>query len=270
MSKDYSERDLDIGQAKARPRGTLPHLPDDATVAVLQAWLTRALRPPEGWVIESFERAGRDPSDPAVLYVRNGRESQSYRFRRQSDLCNKCRSTIISVTDAKLSVPHLTATEVEDVWVALCRLGTVLTEWDERDETRKWVEQMIQATMPLTGHTLVPDGRHDGLMALKGQGEFTRSDALVLLRPGNADEARYIQRPVRFLDAQTGDQWLRAGELATFVRWVIGVEPMSHANLRARLHEIAVVGRLFEDYRPPHPKLNLYQLPEDLTSGEGK
>lgn len=262
MSKDYSERDLDIGQAKARARGTLPHLPDDATVVLLQAWLTRALRPIEGWVIEGFERMGRNGRDPCWLKVRNGRESHTYRFDHQSDLYTRCRTTILAVTDAKLRVPHLTGSEVEDVWSALCQLGQVLTEWDDRDETRKWVEQMVQATMPLTGHTLVPDGRHDGLLALKGQGEFTRADALVLLRPGNADEARYIQRPVRFVDAQTGDQWLRAGELATFVRWVVGVEPMSHGTLRARLHEIGVVGRLFEDYRPPHPKLNLYQLPE--------
>jgi hypothetical protein len=49
------------------------------------------------------------------------------------------------------------------------------------------------------------------------------------------------------------------------VRWVVGVEPLAHGTLRARLYEIGVVHRYFEDYRPPHPKLGLYQLTEALV-----
>ena len=51
------------------------------------------------------------------------------------------------------------------------------------------------------------------------------------------------------------------------VRLVVAVEPLSHATLRARLHEIGVVGRLFEDYHAPHPKVQLYQLPDELIQG---
>ena len=252
---------------KARPRGTLPYLPRDREPEPLLAWVTAAFRPAKGWRVTGFERTGREPEDPCTVKLMNGRESRVYRFRAQKDLHKTPRVTITSVTDGWLNVPHLTGSEIEDLWQALCTLGQVLTEHDERDETRKWIEQMIIATLPMTGYTLVPDARHDALMAIKAQREFTKTDALSLVRPsGNGDE-QYQQRPIRFVDKQTAEQWLRAGEAATFVRWVVGVEPMSHGTLRARLHEIGVTGRRFEDHRPPHPKLNLYQLTDELIEG---
>ncbi len=119
--------------------------------------------------------------------------------------------------------------------------------------------------MPLGGYSLGPDARHDGLMAIKAAGEFTKGDALSLIRGG--DDQRYQQRPLRFVDSQTGEQWVRVGETATFVRWVVGVEPLSHATLRARLHEIGVVGRLFEDYHAPHPKVQLCSALSEADQG---
>lgn len=271
MSPDFTPGDLDRLQAKPRPKGSIPYLPDTDDPEVLRDWLTLAFRPPPGWTIHSFERTGRDRRDPATLLVINGRESKPYRFDRQADLVGtSLRSAVLAIADGKLRMPHLTGGEIEDVWAALCMLGQVLTEWDERDEARKWCEQMIVATMPLRGHTLAPDGRHAALMALKSAGEFTRPDALSLVRPGNADEQRYQQRPARFVDETTGEQWLRAGEMATYLRWVLGVEPLSHKLLRSRLKEIGVVGRVFEDYRPPHPKLNLYQLTDELVEYTGE
>lgn len=264
---DFSERDSYVLKAKARPKGTLPYLPDGREPEALRDWLTLACRPDEGWRVSGFERTGRDPRDPCWLQLANGREARTYRFNHQTDLCKDPRITVVSTTDGKLAVPHLTGTEVEDFWVALCQLGTVLTEHDERDETRKWIEQLLPATSVLTGHTLTPEGRHDGLMALKRAGEFTKSDALTYLRPDPVNGSAYLQRPARFVDEKTGDQWVRVGETGTFVRWVVGVEPLSHGTLRARLHEVGVVGRLFEDYRPPHPKLNLYQLTSELIEG---
>jgi hypothetical protein len=263
----FTEADLDADSGKARPRGSLPYLPRDADAEALQAWLTLAFRPPDGWTVQRFERAGRDKTDAATLVVANGRESKMFRFKAQRDLVRTPRQIVAAVASGWLAMPHLTGSEIEDVWMALCTLGDVLTEYDEADDTRKWIEQMLRVTLPLNGHTLVPDGRHAGLMAMKSLGEFTRSDAEALRRPG--EDRGYMQRPVRFIDSTTGDQWLRAGETATFVRWVIGVEPLSGATLKARLHEIGVVGRPFEDYRPPHPKLNLYQLTDRLIGGLG-
>jgi len=252
---------------KPRPKGKLPYLPDDLDdPEVLRDWLTLAFRPPTGWRVTGFERTGRDKGDPCLLMVRNGRDSRVYRFSRQGDLLAGMRTTVVGATDHWLRVPHLTGGEIEDVWAALCHLGKVLTEWDERDETRKWIEQLVRASRPMTGHTLVPDGRHAALMALKTEPEFVKADALSMIRPGDAEG--YQQRPVRFIDSQTGQQWVRAGETAAFIRWVVGVEPISPATLKARLNEVGVIGRKFEDYRPPHPKRNLYELPEPLGGAQ--
>jgi hypothetical protein len=267
---DFTEDDLDRVQAKPRPRGKLPYLPDERDSAdALLAWLTLAMRPPEGWRVQSFERLGPDRDHPALLIVANGRESRTFRFKRQRDLRADPRSELAAVASGWLAMPHLTGGEVEDVWMALCTVGQVLTEQDEPDQTREWIEAMLPVCLPLTGHTLVPDGRHAGLMALKALGEFTKTDALSMVRPG-PDEG-YQRRPTKFVDKHTGAQYLRVGETAAYLRYVVGVEPLSHSTLRARLHEIGVVAELFEDRRPPHPKLNLYHLTDSLIQdGEGQ
>jgi hypothetical protein len=152
--------------------------------------------------------------------------------------------------------------------VALCKLGRVLTEHDELQQTREWIEAMLPVTLPLFGHTLVPDGRHAGLMALRAAGMFGKQDALSLVR-GVTDHDHYQQRPVRFVDDQTGEQFVRAGETACYLRWVVGVEPLAHQTLRARLQEIGVVGKLFEAYQAPHPKAQLFQLSDELIEQVG-
>lgn len=267
---DFTARDLDALQEKPRPRGVLPYLPKEREPLSLRRWLTLAFHPEKGWTLHGFERAGRDARDPATLMFSNGRESRTFRFKTQRELMKSPRSIASAISDGWLAMPHLTPSEVEDVWVALCTLGRVLTEHDEVEQTREWIEQMLPSTLPLTGHSLVPDARHGALMAIKASGEFTKSDALSMIRPpSNGDGEHYQQRPIRFIDSQTGEQWVRVGETATFVRWIVGVEPLSHATLKARLHEIGMAGRLFEDYHPPHPKLQLYQLPESLIEGLG-
>jgi len=249
---------------KPRPKGSLPYLPDEREPETLRAWLTRALRPPSNWGLSGFERTGRDGRDPCALAFVNGRESRRYRIKRQTDLMRSPRLTLASATDGWLAVPHLTAGEIEDVWAALCTLGRVLTEFDEPEQTREWVEAYLPATSTLAGFSLVPDSRHDALMAIRRAGEFRRGDAEQMRRGADPGLQR---RPTRVVDAMTGEQWIRPGELAAYVRWVLGVEPLSHGTLRARLQEIGVDGRYFEDRRPPHPKLALYRLSESLIEG---
>ena len=259
---DYTDEDLDRLQQKARPKGKLPWLPDGRDEAPkLREWLTLATRPPLSWTLSGYERAGRNKNDPCWLLFQNGRDAKKFRVEQQWQLVTAPRATLLTVSDGWLATPHLTPGEAEDLWAALCTLGRVLAEHDEVDEMREAVEAMLPATMPLTGYTLVPDGRHDALMAIRAAGEFTRPEALALARGG---EDRYQQRPTRFIDSQTGEQWLRANETACYLRWVLGIEPLSAGHLKARLIEIGVVGRYFEDYRPPHPKLSLYQLTEAL------
>jgi hypothetical protein len=262
VTEEFTERDLDIAQAKPRPKGSLPYLPNNGDVELLRGWLTRAFKPSQGWRFENFERAGRGKLDPCSITFSAGRESRTFRFKQQQDLVRSPRPAVLGISDGWLAMPHLTMGEVEDVWAALCTLGRVLTEHDEIQQTREWIEQLLPATLPLNGHTLVPDGRHDALMAIRAGGEFTKQDALSMIRP--SDEQRWQQRPCRFIDAQTREQFLRVGETACYLRYVVGVEPLSHATLKARLHEIGVVAKLYEDYRPPHPKAQLYQLSDEL------
>jgi hypothetical protein len=264
---DFTREDLDALQQKARPKGVLPWLPRERDPETLRVWITHALHCPPGWVIRAFERAGRDKTDPCSITLHNGRDGRVIRVPQQRDLEAKPRSTLLGLCDGWLAIPHLTNGEAEDLWAALITFGNVLTEHDDMQETREWVEQMLPVTLPLTGFSLTPDGRHDALMAIKHVGEFTKPDALSLVRPGDVEQTRYQQRPCRFIDKTTGEQWLRTGETAAFIRWVVGVEPLSHATLRARLHEIGVDGKLFEAWQPPHPKLQLYSLPDELTEG---
>jgi hypothetical protein len=260
---DFTQADLDVAKQKARPKGALPYLPDNGDVALLRGWLTRAFRPvTTGWQFHAFERAGRGKLDPCSITFACGRETRTFRFKQQRELISAPRPAVLGIADGWLAMPHLTAGEIEDIWAALCTLGRVLTEHDEVQQTREWIEQMLPATLPLQGHTLVPDGRHEALMAIKAAGEFAKQDALSMIRP--SDDQRWQQRPSRFIDSQTGEQHLRAGETACYLRYVVGVEPLSHATLRGRLHEIGVVARLYEDWHGTHPKLTLFQLSDEL------
>jgi hypothetical protein len=262
---DFTPDDLDrlaAGDGKPRPKGKLPYLEDELEVDGLRDWLGLAVRPPNGWQVHDFQRAGRGKTDPCTLTITNGRERETFRFDTQQILYTQPRVALHSVSDGRLRMPHLTGTEVEDFWAALTRLGHVLAEYDETHETTKWMEHLLEACEPLVGFTLVPDHRHDGLMALRQRGEFKRSHALTLVRP--MEDTKRAHRPVRFVDRQTDDQWVRAGETLCYLRHVEGVEPLAGSTLRARLGEIGVTAKHFEDYRPPHPKALLYRLTDEL------
>jgi hypothetical protein len=254
------------GKAKARPRGVLPPLPPrEAAIEIHEQWLTMATRPPRGWRVAGFERHSQEKTSSCSLTVRNGREGETFRFESLKDLMSTPRSVLAVVTNGFLDMPHLGGPEIEDFGVALCRYGDVLTNWDERDTTRKWVEGVLAATLPFTGHTLVPDGRFKALMAVRGNGEFLRSDAEVLRHPG--EDQRWIQRPMRFVDSETGEQWLRARETVTYIRYLLHDGPLSQPTLTGRLREIGIECRLFEDRRGSvHPKLYFYRLTDEFIA----
>ena len=113
---------------KPRAKGTLPYLDDDLDVEGLRDWLSLAFRPAPGWRVHAFDRAGRQKNDPCTLTLSNGRERATYRFDNQRDLYSTPRVAVHSVSDGALRMPHLTATEIEDLWAALTRLGQVLSE----------------------------------------------------------------------------------------------------------------------------------------------
>ena len=258
---DRRKRGRQLG--KARPKGILPPLPRGRDLEQIRAWLTFAFRPGDEYQVDVFERAGRQRVDPCSLTFRSGRDTVTYRWAAQTALIGvQLRANVLGITDGWCDMPHLTGSEQDDVWAALVKLGKVVSEVDDRDEARKWVQQILDAASALRGFTLVPDGRHDALMALRNHGEFTRPDAELFVRPS---EENSVRRPVRFVDEQTGEQFLRAGETATFVRYVVGERGLHQSALRARLSEIGVEAVRFEHHYAPHPKAVLYQLSEDLV-----
>jgi hypothetical protein len=258
---DRRRRGRQLG--KPRSKGTLPPLPRARDLDLIRDWLTQAFRPGDEYRVDVFERAGRQRSDPCSLTFRSGRDTATYRWATQSALIGvQLRANVLGITDGWCDMPHLTGSEQDDVWAALVKLGKVISEVDDRDEARKWVQNILDAASPLRGFTLVPDGRHDALMALRNHGEFKRPDAELFLRPS---EENSVRRPVRFVDDKTGDQFIRAGETITFVRYVAGERNLQGSTLRARLAEIGVEAVRFEHHLNPHPKAVLYQLPEDLV-----
>ena len=263
MSRRVSDEELDQLANNGKPRsGKLPPLKDDLDIDGLRHWLTLAVRPPAGWQVHDVQFAGRHEIDPCVLTISNGRERETFRFDQQRKLEIRPKSTLLRVSGGLLGRGVWSKPTVEAFWEALTRLGEVLTEYSELDETTKWMEHLIDATEVLVGFSLVPDHRHDGLMAMKYRGEFKRTHALALTRPME-DHAR-AHKPVRFIDRETDFQWVRAGEALCYLRIVEGVEPLPGPLLRARLAEIGVEAKHFEDYRPPHPKALLYHLTGEL------
>jgi hypothetical protein len=258
---DRRRRGRQLG--KARPKGTLPPLPRGRDLEVIRAWLTQAFRPGDEYEVDVFVRAGRQRSDPCSLTFRSGRDTVTYRWAAQAALIGvQLRANVLGITDGWCDMPHLTGSEQDDVWAGLVKLGKVVSDVDHRDEARRWVRQILDAASALRGFTLVPDGRHDALMALRNHGEFTRPDAELFVRPS---EENSVRRPVRFIDDKTGEQFIRAGETATFIRHVVGERNLPYLTLEARLGEIGIEAVRFEHHLSPHPKAVLYQLTEDLV-----
>jgi hypothetical protein len=260
---ELEARDRRKGVAKPRPKGTLPFLPDADELDALVEWLTAALRPPPGWQFERFDRASQRRADPCTIAFRSGRERRKLYFERQADLRGgNVRGELVGVSGGWLRTRRLTDSEKEDVWVGLCYVGQILSTYDDRDETRKWIEELLDATVALRGHTLAgePERRHDALMAIRRNGEFHQADARAMVQQSDS----FYRRPVRFVDEETGEQWVRAGEAFTFIYHVGGAK-IDRPGLKARLASIGVESRHFEARQDPHPKATLYRLTDALV-----
>lgn len=254
---------------KARPRGTLPQLPDADDLERNCEWLTRAYKPPDGWTFEAFYRASQRRVDSCEIVFRRGAERHRFRFDEQADLigtATKVRANVLGVTDGWAGMPLLTVSEISDFWAAHTRVGQILNRHDDRDETRKWIEQLLDVAAPLRGYTIAEAGpnRHDALMALRAHGEFKQPDAVQMGRGGE-----WTTRPVRFIDSETGEQWIRASEAFYFVKHVCGAEKVDRGKLTDRAAAIGVERSRFEHHAEPHPKAVLYRLTAALIEYAG-
>lgn len=248
--------------AKARPKGSLPHLPErDAPLSEWRGWLTRALNPPDGYAFDNFERHGRRLSDPAyvVLTTPAGGEVR-YRFPEQRGLAKSAnlRSSVVSITDGLLRMGALTAPETSDVWVALCSVGAVIAQQDEVEEFRDHLDAFMRIADAETRYTLESTGRYDALLALQARGLFERRHAQLMA--SEVDETKWSKRPVVLFDRETRRQWVRVPELATYLRHVVGMQ-LGHGTLDGLMSEVGAP-RIRHEVRngAAHPHSSFYRL----------
>ena len=135
-----------------RNKRKLADLPGHGTTAERRPCVADpGAQPAAGLEGEGFERAGRQRRDPATLRLRNAEGGQvAYRFTEQRELATagSLRAAVYAACDGVCRVPSLTKPELEDVWAALCMLGEVLANQDDRDEAREWVEGHVRSPTP--------------------------------------------------------------------------------------------------------------------------
>jgi hypothetical protein len=251
--------------AKKRPKGTLPHLPGrDANLSELRGWLTRAFAPPGGYRFDSFERHGRGLSDPAWLTLRAPTGAPvRFRFSEQRALAKptNVRPAVVSITDGLCRMGQITNPEAADVWVALCSVAHVAAHQDEVDDFREQLESFLRVTNLEGRWTLEPTGRYDALLGIQAAGAFEPRHARLMR--DDVDERHWTRRPLRIADAITGLLWVRVGELATYLRHVLGLR-LGHGWLDGRMSEIGAARESFEMRNgKTHPHCTLYRLPTD-------
>jgi hypothetical protein len=247
---------------KARKGGKIPPLTDEIldNVEFLREWVNAALHPRPGWRVVDFEY-DQDPGTPCALVLKNGTDSERYRFARQGDLLSPSRFgvAINSVTSRWLRPPYLSGPELYDLHGALCALGTKMQNPDELEQAREWMVALLDAARLLQGHTMSGSAeRHDALLELKRWGQFTYLHArAVLARPDDP----WPKQPVCLADRVTGDLWLRAGESATYVRNILNVQ-IRNQVLTRRWEEVGV-GNEYVDNRRATPRLHwwFYRVP---------
>lgn len=204
-------------------------------------WLTHGLNPAQGWKVHKFLRHGRQRTDSCELVlVGPNAEQRFFEIPEQKLLSTPAslRSTLVGATDGLLRPERLTQAELEDIWIVLVELATVTANQSKKDEAREWLEQTIEQTDTngLADFTMTASGRVKTLEALLARNRFDWLAARRLADPSEINPPR----PGLLVDAQTGERWMRVGEVAVFWRHVIGVGEMSQPTIDGRLGAIGV------------------------------
>jgi hypothetical protein len=202
-------------------------------------WLTEALSPAQCYRVHNLLRHGRQRSDACELVLLDPDGThRSFEIEEQRLLSTPAtlRATLVSATDGLVRPRSLTKGEQEDIWVALVTLATVTANQSTKAETQEWLEQTVEQAEQLTGYSLVPQTRPDALAALLARNTFDYLAARRLTDPHEITPPR----PALLLDTQTGEQWMRVGELAAFWRHVVGTPAISYRSIEGRLAAIGV------------------------------
>lgn len=240
-----------------------PRLPShDASTGELRRYLTTAAGLPAHHQVDRCHRWGPEAADAMTVFVRRPGQAHdlAVRFERQDDAGKPgtLRAAFARWTHGLTRMRHPTVAQALDFLTILCALATVTEEATAADETRAWLEEFERNTRPILGHSIAdPERRYDALEVLRAI-EFGRPEAHAFIRRELVPD----RWPALLVDDHTGERWVRAGELATYLRHVYGVKGgISQSTLDSRLAEIGVA-RLYMEVRRPtgHPKLVLYRL----------
>jgi hypothetical protein len=255
----------------APAKRTLPPLPPfGAPLGAQRQWLTKALSPPDEFVVDDFQRFGRGREDPCELTLRapgGGRLTLEFPTQRGLSIPGALRASITAASDGLLRIPKLSVPELEDIWTGLCSFARVTIDHKESDEVHEWLYELKIAAEPVKGHTLEQPGRLDALLALTQRRLFDRLAARELLDPNAVSPPR----PALLIDSQTGLRYVRVGEAVCFLRQIIGIPSTTQARIDSRFQQIGVE-RLFYEVKnaDARAKAQLYRLPpsEDTTEDE--
>lgn len=219
-----------------------PQQPDHyADVGAIRDYLTVAAGLPEHWHVQDACRLGQWGSDAMTLTIRTpGKEPDvTVRFDAQREAAKPAtlHQAISAATRGRSRMKYPTPGQACDFFGMCCALAEVMENSTVADETQDWLDEFVTHTWEITGHSLIDTAkRYDGLGELC-QVAFERLEAQRYLR-GDLDDK---DLPRLLIDTRTKVRWIRVGDLATYIRHVIGIKGgVSQTTLDARLREIGV------------------------------
>lgn len=267
-----AEHGLDEDGSTSRRRNTgntgkgWPKLPSlDASLHVIRDYLTQAARLPDGWIVDLAERHGPYGADPLTITIRTPGEGENVRVRfdQQRD-CSKpgaLRGAFFEATSGQCRMKYPKPAEASDFYGMVCALAHVGSTSTMADETLAWLHEYLDKAWVLESLTFSQPHRYDTLRAVHERGEFDRRQAHRYLRSDLDPREHWVA----LVDSQTGELWIRVGELAAYMRHVYGVGVLSQHDLDARIAEIGGDReRLDEDHRSRggrHISLIFYRFP---------
>ena len=249
--------------------------PHGADLGTIRNYLTQAANLPLGYVVEEAERLGQYGSDPMTVTIRTPGDARNVvvRFRNQRDASkpSALRGAFFEATAGASRMKYPKPAEASDFYGMVCALARVAEDSTTADETAAWLAEYLTNADHVGGLTLTGNGVHDTLEALRARPQFTAPQA----RSWNAGMLAPGERWTLLVDSETGEQWVRVSELATYIRHVIGgVGHLGQHTLDALMKEIGSTRRQFVSDRRQrkggrrvgaHATLALYSVPVDLA-----
>jgi hypothetical protein len=231
----------DIGQEALSPNGSKPKgwpkLPGhDAGPKEIRDYLTHAAQLPRNWQVEAAERHGVHPTDPLSITIRAPQTNVSVYFEAQRE-CSKAgalRGAFMEATRGASRMKYPKPAEASDFYAMVCALAHVGSTSTIADETMAWLEEYLDLAHLDERHSLKPPHRYDTLAWLRRRRLFDRHQANRYISGNLAPDEHWVA----LVDTETEELWIRAAELASYLRHVYGVGGIAMHTLDARIREL--------------------------------